>query len=382
MFGVAVLVLISAALHVLVLLHTGGASFDIRSFAIQAATVLHHQNVYAVTARYPYPPVWLFVAALCRLVASWGQFSFVDVVRIPACLGDMGTIVVLAYFGAARYQQRWKALSLPLCYALNPLPLLISAGHGQFDSLPILFMLMAVLLLEKHAGTAALLLGVAVALKGWPVLFAPYLVFRAPRSQWLASSALILAPAVVATGIYTVWVGWSGKVVAEVLGYQGVAGFGWMALASPGGGRNVAGVLLEVTIVAFVLFVSTRSALVMEPALVAAVVFMGFYAAGYDISVQYLLWVLPFLIVTDVGWSLIYSFVATAAAIVFYTVRFPAVLPWPRQLLYPYALTVYSLCIVLPSLVAVVYVFIQFRRARAGRSGLGIAQHLSLKTPV
>jgi hypothetical protein len=366
------LVLLSAALHFLVLINSRGASHDIVAFAADARSVLQHRNVYALWPHvypplYPYPPVWIFITAFCRLVAPWGHLTFVDVVRIPGCLGDLGIVPVLAIFGVRRYGSSLKALLFPALYAVNPLPILISAGHGQFDSLAILFVLLAILVLDDRPLLAGLLLGIAICLKGYPVLFLPYFAWHVGRGKWLGELVAAVAPTSVAFFGYTLWVGWSGKAISDVLAYHGVANFGWGVLFGPVGGSNLVYVF-EAGLVATVLLVSLRSTR-QSPVAVAAIIIMAFYALGFNLAVQYLMWVVPVLIVANWRWSIVYSVGALVAAITFYTAYFPGALPFSRLSFLPLRFsTGYELIVLIPTIVGILYLFSLLRGHLPGSS--------------
>jgi hypothetical protein len=182
--GLGVLLGISLLLHAWLIASSPGAFFDIVSYRIQAATVFDHQNVYAVTERYPYPPVWIWIVAGLRGLATLIQVPFDALVRAPATLGDLGIGVVLYGYARDRIGAGWRALTPSALYLLNPAVLLISAAHGQFDSLVILFVLLAFYLRGPYHNrrwfSAALALGIAIALKGFPILLLPYLALTTP----------------------------------------------------------------------------------------------------------------------------------------------------------------------------------------------------------
>lgn len=309
-------------------LNTGGAGYDMQSFLIQASTVLHHQNVYP-TGRYPYPPVWIFIAALCLWVSNVGHLAFVDVVRIPGSLADIGISVALMGYGVSLSGPRWRAVLPGILYALNPLPLLITAGHGQFDALPILAILACLMLLRRRPVLASLTLGVAIALKGYPVLLLPYVVLSGGSSDWWRRLVAALVPTVIAVAAYTAWVGWSSVMIQDILSNQGGPPFGWSAFVPHGLG--VAGPSLSRVAEGALLIISALLGLhrpAWSPAAAVAFIFLSFYAGGVTISVQYLLWGLPFFLLLDWPLGVAFSLTASLGALVFYAQYFPKVLPF------------------------------------------------------
>lgn len=340
------LIAVSATLHLLVLLHTHGAAYDIHSYMLQAQAVLHHENVYTATRRYPYPPIWLYIPALCLVLSHALGWSFDELVRVPACLGDLGITLFLARFGVARHGWGWHAPIYAALFALNPVPLLISAGHGQFDSIVILLILIAC---AMNSPLGALAIGVAIALKGYPVVLFPLFWLRS--SERIKFTVCATMPLLAAGVVFIAVFGFSWFMIIHIVGYAGVPSIGWLAVDSV---PRLLGRVLELGFAAFAVMVAFKMRCD-DPYLAVAVTFMGIYALGYDLSVQYLLWVMPFLIVTSFPWSILYSLGSGMSATVFYAVRFPAVLPVSASLFRPPSLAVYQVFVMIPSGIAVVY---------------------------
>lgn len=159
-----ILLLAGALLIRLVVAYTDpGASYDIDSYRIQAQAVLNGQNIYEMTYRYPYPPVWMYMPAASWRLADWFPIPFYFWVKLPAIVADLLIGWLLASWpnSVGIKNPNWRAA----LYLFNPIAILISAGHGQFDSIVILFVLLAVrFLLDRHLARSALSLSVSIAL--------------------------------------------------------------------------------------------------------------------------------------------------------------------------------------------------------------------------
>ena len=78
----------------------------------------------------------------------------------------------------------WAAY-VALLYALNPVSLLVSSYHGQFEAVTLLLLVVALWLWQRQrAGASAAALGLAILNKTWPVLLLPVIFLR--LSTWLA----------------------------------------------------------------------------------------------------------------------------------------------------------------------------------------------------
>ncbi|HLW01177.1 MAG TPA: glycosyltransferase 87 family protein [Ktedonobacterales bacterium] len=322
------LMLLALALRVVVVALTSGAGYDIMSYAIQAQSVLTHHNIYAFTDRYPYPPVWVWLVALAQWVANSTGLSFDGLVRFPGMVGDVG-IVALLY--------RRKGNLAALFYAANPVAILITAGHGQFDGLVMALVVAAWALWEnerRHMAWAALALGGAIALKGYPVLLLPGLLIGAESHQRRALLiGLAFTPLLVSMLVYSAFFGLEPAMITHVLGYQSPAIFGW-------------GLYLNKPFpqLALLLGGPARVAVLLFPVLLALrkphwplashwlATFLGFYVLAPGLSPQYLLWVLPLLAAVDLNKGLLYTAFATLALMVAYLKNFPSAVPGGPEL--------------------------------------------------
>ena len=335
------LLVLSALLHMQAIGSTTGASSDIHAYGIQANSVFQRQNVYTITDRYPYPPVWIWIIALVRLASVSLGVPFDQIAKAPATIGDYAIATLLLLFAVRRF--RWSLFALvPMAlFALNPLAALISAGHGQFDSLVIAFLLLAIYLRgarqDRRIIWSALAFGVAIALKGYPVLALPAFVVAAPPGLRLKTTIVAFVPLLASFLLYCALFGVSSQMLPNMLGYQSTADFGWGYLMTPyGDDAAILGLFLGViSKVLIVLFAVIAPALLLRQRSILALImlFSAFYALTYTMSVQYIFWILPFLCLAFPLWALAYTIVGMLAAIGFYQRAFPHALPtadpWP-----------------------------------------------------
>lgn len=330
-------IFVSAFLHLYVISRTQGALYDVESFSIQAATVFEHSNVYTTTNRYPYPPVWIWIVAAMQWVSWQTHLPFSQVVKLPAMLGDLAIVGLLAQYAIQRLGYVWSALIPAALYALNPIVLLISAGHGQFDSLVLCFVLLAITVRgvkqDEHVGWAAAALGVAIALKGYPILVLPYFVLTAPTSKRILTIGMAFVPLALGLLLYSALFGYSSIMVANILAYRSPPDYGWgyVLAATPSLAPALqygAGVFLPVLLIfaAFVPCVFSRGC----PAAAIALLFALFYALTYSMGSQYLIWILPFLCLALPGWVPMYTIAALLGGIGYYAQYSPSAVPSGR----------------------------------------------------
>ena len=175
-------VLVSAGILVraFLVIFTEG-TYDVSIWKSHAQGVLDHGLVgqYRVSEALNHPPLACWVAAGLLLLSQWTGVSFGIVLRAPLALADVGTAFLLGYvLRTTRY--RWAAVGL---YAVHPLAIILSAYHGNTDSLIAFFILLSVALIsEERPVMAAVALGVSLWIKLPGLLVAPALALG--FKQW------------------------------------------------------------------------------------------------------------------------------------------------------------------------------------------------------
>lgn len=314
--------------------------FDIESYRVVADAVLHHRDVYDLAGRYPYLPLHMHIFAAAAWLSGHTGLSFVLLVKLPAIVAEMALTVIVGR--AARHMGREDAAALAMVYALNPVTVMVTGYHGQFDAMPtaLVFGAWYVLAFHRRAWAmpvSALLFGLAVADKTWPLLLAPVLLWRVPRrggdvDSALAAHAAYLAlacvPVVAVFALYERLVpGGAYHAVRVASGYQGIVGtWGFSQLlvrnAGPEGraeaiqmasalGPWVLGSMLACALVAATRLQRDADRL----ALVLAVVYTA--AAGW--GVHWLAWIVPAAVISARRWSVIFMVAATAYTGAIYT---------------------------------------------------------------
>jgi len=302
-------------------------------------------NPYETRRLYPYPPPWAAVEAGAEWTARLGLGSFAVNVKLPVIAADLGIVMLLGRAAAS-------GLASPLAawlYAVHPVSLLVGAAQGQFDAIPLGFLLLAVLLVERgRSDVSALALGAGIATKSFPVLALPFLATAgggASRAALryaalaLAPGALLLVPFAVADSL---------ALRRELFGYAGIADFGWTGVLRGlewyGSGsmpRSEARFWPVAAAASKVLFLSTWLALALAararrlelaPRRAVLAVLLAF-AVLYGLqSAQYLLWVVPFALLRPGKAAAAHAAAATTGLVGFYLLLAPGVLlPGPLE---------------------------------------------------
>jgi hypothetical protein len=296
-----------------------GADYDIASYRTIGRLVLAGRDIYADPAAfglYPYLPGQMWLSALALLLSQHLAVPFVVLAKIPAVLAD--TAIVPCIIGGLRRRgvAPTRALACGLVYAVNPVSIMISAYHGQFDALPLLGCMIAWSLLETRddagVGHAALAgagvaLGVAILTKTWPVLLLPVyvLALRSWSSRLVLGIVAFVVPVTV-TMSYAFLHQASLRTIAHVIMSYGSVG-GWWGLGL------VLGVARASHLISAIQY--RRLSQISELLVLAAVggylwhtktrdiahncvlVILIFFTISASLSIQYLVWIVPFMVI-------------------------------------------------------------------------------------
>lgn len=295
---------------------------DIDNFLYTARLVRSWTYVYtapwpagSVVPFHPYLPFEMFVGAIAEWFSNLAHVPFSVPLKAPNVVAA-GATALLIRSAVLKGKNPGAAGLASLAYIFNPLVVGVTAYHGQFDAVPAFLAFAA--WFELRFGTSrfdrtssALLLGLAILSKSWPLVLLPLFVWQLSgsiRDKALWAGLVLAVPGVISLG-YALALGGSLWDMVDVVGnYHGIYGLGGYPVLLqhlPGGGASVddrmvwvaehgrtvlwAGVL---TVVAFVLARRPKLELAITTVLVALYVFAP---ASTE---EYFLWVLPFAIVS------------------------------------------------------------------------------------
>ncbi|MCS7143049.1 MAG: hypothetical protein NZ920_04565 [Aigarchaeota archaeon] len=257
---------------------------------------------------YSYPPVWLYWIALVKYLTSALGLSinyFALLVKVPIIAADL-CIGALMFAMTKRLNiNQTSGLLISAAYLLNPVSVFISGVWGMFDSVAAALALLGLYLLINNRFTLApVCLGIGGAVKLFPFLLAPVMLFymRAngkldyPR---LASFSLLLTSPIVISSIP--YVPFLGDYLSKLLFHTANIGqFTYWALIAPLTGSRAASVvaLASMSIVMLALLYRSRNRVrdvgsLLYYSLAVLLVFLGL---SPKVNVQYLIWVLPLLL--------------------------------------------------------------------------------------
>ena len=182
-----ILFLVLALLSILakVWLAGQGHNIDVESWRLLAETVLQGKSVYADTSRNNWGPIWCYICAGTRYAQAHllGSDSLEDFHRLIALVLSLADVAIA--FLLARHQS-YVAGAL---FLVNPVSLLVTGFHSQFENMAVLLGLVGCLLLDNEDETHPLRFGLAMLILGLSLIvkhvliFLPFWFFFRPRSS-------------------------------------------------------------------------------------------------------------------------------------------------------------------------------------------------------
>lgn len=182
------------ALRLAAALFTYGTE-DIASWEMVGEVLLQGQNPYKHTSFLRWPPLWMITIFAIKHLSLSLHLDFATLIKIPPITADVAIPVVIYYYFANKRRSISRGRLYAAMYVVNPISILVVAIHGQFDSITVLFLLLALYFVEGYKEEAdlfiaAVLLSLAIFTKSWPLLLMPFFVAHVPGRK--AKAAFIV----------------------------------------------------------------------------------------------------------------------------------------------------------------------------------------------
>lgn len=141
-------------------------NYDLQSYLQVGELTLKGINIYPKIANlhHPYLPFFLYVEAVAVYLGQ-NKIIAIMIIKFINIIFDLGILYLI-------YLLSKKNLKTTFVYAINPVTILITTLHGQFDVIPVFFILLTVYLLKKKKNLLSILcFSFAILSKTWPIMF-------------------------------------------------------------------------------------------------------------------------------------------------------------------------------------------------------------------
>ncbi len=272
-------------------------NYDLQSYSQVGELTFKNINIYPKIAslHHPYFPVFLYIEAFAfwlERLGGFGRLGVIAILKVIISFFDLGNLIFV-------YLLSNKNLKAAFLYAINPVSVLIFTLHGQFDAIPLFFLLftfyLVTLRVTKHkklwTPLGCLLFSIAVMVKTWPLLFIITLYKRLKNKKLIL---LILVFPLLSIIIYTLLFKASfidiGKTLVSYQGLWGLWGI-WGLLGS----WRLRWQKLSTLIFLLVFFI--YSLFKKEKNIIKEILGLLFFFFIFttNFSIQYFSWIMPFL---------------------------------------------------------------------------------------
>lgn len=174
-----------------------GQNFDVDSYRIVADIMLRGGNVYQETTRYNYGPIWFHALHGIDLLRI-PQVAWTHDFRLKVAL--FLTIIDLCIFS---FLLRSYSLKVAALFFLNPISIIITGYHSQFDNFAVLTGLVAIAAYARAATStqrsiALVILGLSLMTKHVLFAFPLWLAFR--EKSWTERMRVVSIPYLIFLG--------------------------------------------------------------------------------------------------------------------------------------------------------------------------------------
>ncbi len=267
-------------------------NYDLQSYLQVGELTSKGINIYPDISNlhHPYFPFFLYFEAIAYRIGQIGlisQISPILTIKLILIFFDLG-INYLVYLLSK------KDLKTAFLYAINPVTILITTLHGQFDVIPVFFVLLTVYLLnEKQELLSILSFSFAILTKTWPILFIFPVIKRINNKKLMI--LIFLFPFLF--GLIYVWLFKSSPldIVETLIYYQGLWGIWgpWVLLGKQGI------FFQKLTTLIFLFSFFSYSYFNKNKNLIKNILNLLFFFFIFttNFSIQYFTWIIPFLII-------------------------------------------------------------------------------------
>lgn len=314
---------------------------DVYLLYTMGATFLEGRNPYLVLDFNSYPPLAIYLVAASMKISSNLHTSFVTIFKLWPNLADFISAILIYKFLVRIKTKTFYAVVWSIFFLLNPIAIIISAAHGQIDSITSLFVLLSIFLLtfyskSIHIYLSALSLGLAITFKPNPVMLIPLFLLhkRFSIQQRITYLILVLTPLSL---VFIPFVNQQpGTVLSRMLSYLGVNDLSYAAILRGIWYQNNASTTIplsnELLNTSKYVFMSVASSLTLliigskNLAKAILTIYLAFITIYFGIGSQYLVWILPFAVLAKDKMVIFYTLFGFIALLGFYLFFGPDIL--------------------------------------------------------
>ncbi len=270
-------------------------------------------NIYPELAylHHPYFPFFLYIERLFVNIGSYfnlENYQIIILLKIFINLFDLGNIYLV-------YLLSKRNLEIAKLYAFNPVSFLIFSFHGQFDSLPLFFILLTIYLLNKNKQVFGLVsYSFSIMLKTWPIILFFYILHKLKNKKLIFLIGLF--PIISLFSYVNFYKINFLEILKPIFLYQGVWGIWGVSLFN----NYLRFRYQKIITFIFILFIFGLSLFKNKKKYFLSITkfLIYFYIFTPGFSVQYFSWIMPFLFLSKIKNQKIFLFIIFIWMIAYY----------------------------------------------------------------
>ncbi|GIW64859.1 MAG: hypothetical protein KatS3mg092_0792 [Patescibacteria group bacterium] len=261
-------------------------NYDIQSYYLVGKSIFEGIKIYPDIAKlhHPYLPFFLYIEYFAYIIGK-NKLIISIIIRFVNTFFDIGNIYLI-YLLSKSYKKAFL-------YAINPISILIFCLHGQFDAIPIFFLLLTIYFLQtKKQFISMIFYSLAILIKTWPILFM-FLFLKRLKNRIYIFLALLFP--VISILVFSILFKNSFiNILKTILGYQSVWGvWGWSILLQTLRFRYQKIMIFLFLIVFYLISYLKNNKDIKKEILFLLIIFIIF---SPTFSIQYFSWIIPFFI--------------------------------------------------------------------------------------
>lgn len=285
-----------------IFLSFGVANYDLKSYYLIGELVSKKINIYPQfsSLHHPYFPFFLYIEGLAYFIGK-NQLIVSLIIKLINIIFDLGNIYLIYLLT--------KNKNKTFLYAINPVSILVFSFHGQFDSIPIFFLLLSIYLINRKKELLSILIySFSIMIKTWPALF---IVNLYKRLNFKKNILFVLFFPILSVFLYLfIFRSSLFDILKTILNYQGLWGVWGITLFF----TNIRLRWQKLITFLFIIFFILISFLKRKKSIINEIYFLlsFFIIFTTNFSIQYFSWYMPFLIIKKGKKSLFLIFLITA----------------------------------------------------------------------
>jgi Gpi18-like mannosyltransferase len=303
--SVSLIFLLALGIRIIpVLFFPFGSGYDLSSFLWAGQRILNGEDIYwnlAIREHFAFLPTYGIISALFIQTGTYTHIPVVILMKLLIIFFD-SLIAPLIFIACGNIRKA-------VIYCLSPIGIMIGAYFGQFDSIPLFFSLLGIIFYSQNMYFISMfILGIAFIFKPWPIIFILLIIAKNTKRKTIFPLIMAsLIPVIISLFLYRLIIPAANFITMlgiitlyeSSLGWWGLSiFFHWMAfhfhhikiLLIPAFFSK----MVTIIVIVYQCFSCKKKSVFTT----AKYIILSVYILSFGLGIQYLMWILPFALIT------------------------------------------------------------------------------------